>query len=149
MLFTQSYYHKDLTKAQWKRIKFVFGKRAKVGSPSLNPRTVFNAILWILKSGARWRNLPARYGNRNSIYYKFRLWCSLGLFERLLQLINADVWEATLLEMDSTFCKVHQSACSALKGSIAWRQKHQSPRPYQGQNATFERSLDRRASSRL
>ena len=108
MLFTQSYYHKDLTKAQWKRIKFVFGKRAKVGSPSLNPRTVFNAIMWILKSGAQWRDLPAYYGNWNSIYHKFRQWYSLGLFERLLQLINGEAKNATLLEIDSTFCEVER-----------------------------------------
>ena len=112
---SNSFYHKDLTEAQWNRIKFVFEKRAKVGRPPLNPRTVFNAILWILKSGARWRDLPARYGNWNSIYHKFRQWCSLGLFERLLQLINAGTKDTTLLELDSTFCKVHQSACSALK----------------------------------
>ena len=112
---SNSFYHKDLTEAQWGRIKFVFEKKPKVGRPPLNPRRVFNAILWILKSGARWRDLPARYGNWNSIYHKFRLWCSQGLFEQLLQLINADAKEATLLELDSTFCKVHQSACSALK----------------------------------
>ena len=112
---SNSFYHKDLTDAQWNRIKYLFEKSRKVGRPSLNPRTVFNAIMWILKSGARWRDLPARYGNWNSIYHKFRLWCSLGLFERLLKLINAGAQNATLLELDSTFCKVHQSACSALK----------------------------------
>ena len=93
----------------------MFEKPAKVGRPSLNPRRVFNAILWLLKSGARWRDLPDRYGNWNSIYHKFRKWCSLGLFERLLKLINAGTKDTTLLEIDSTFCKVHQSACSALK----------------------------------
>ena len=71
--------------------------------------------MWILKSGARWRDLPARYGNWNSIYHKFRLWCSLGLFERLLHIINSGTKDTTLLEIDYTFCKVHQSACSALK----------------------------------
>ena len=112
---SNSFYHKDLTETQWSRIKFVFEEPRKVGRPSLNPRIVFNAIMWILKSGGRWRDLPARYGNWNSIYHKFRLWCSQGLFERLLQLINADADNSTLLEIDSTFCKVHQSACSALK----------------------------------
>ena len=82
---SNSFYHKDLTEAQWNRIKFMFEKPAKVGRPALNPRSVFNALMWILKSGARWRDLPARYGNWNSIYHKFRLWCSLGLFERLLK----------------------------------------------------------------
>ena len=109
------FYHKDLTEAQWNRIKFAFEKRAKVGRPPLNPRIAFNAILWILKSGARWRDLPARYGNWNSIYHKFRRWCKLGLFERLLKIINTGTKDTTLLEMDSTFCKVHQSACSGRK----------------------------------
>ena len=111
----------------------------KVGRPPLNPRKVFNAIMWILKSGARWRDLPARYGNWNSIYHKFRLWCSLGLFDRLLKVINTNAKDATLLEIDSTFCKVHQSARSALK--------YQSSRPPQRENATFECGIDRRARS--
>ena len=59
--------------------------------------------------------LPHCYGNRNSIYYKFRQWCESGLFRMLLQVINTDAHSATLLELDSTFCKVHQSACSGLK----------------------------------
>ena len=112
---SNSFYHKDLTDGQWNRIKFLFEEPAKVGRPPLNPRRVFNAIMWILKSGARWRDLPARYGNWNSIYHKFRLWCKLGLFDRLFKVINGDAKETTLLELDSTFCKVHQSACSALK----------------------------------
>ena len=112
---SNSFYHKDLTDAQWNRIKFVFEKQVRVGRPPLNPRTVFNGILWTLKSGGRWRDLPARYGNWNSIYHKFRQWCSLGLFDRLLKVLNAAAKEATLLEIDSTFCKVHQSACSGRK----------------------------------
>ena len=52
------------------------------------PQLIFNAIMWILKSGARWRDLPARYGNWNSMYHKLRLWYFLGLFEKLLKLIN-------------------------------------------------------------
>ena len=112
---SNSFYHKDLTDAQWNRIKSVFEVAKRVGRPSLNPRMALNGILWILKSGGRWRDLPARYGNWNSIYHKFRLWCRLGLFERLLKIINAGTKDTTLLELDSTFCKVHQSACSALK----------------------------------
>ena len=113
---SNSFYHKDLTDTQWNRIKFLFEEPPKVGRPPLNPRMVLNGILWILASGARWRDLPSRYGNWNSIYHKFRQWSRLGLFERLLKIINIDAQNATLLELDSTFCKVHQSACSAVKG---------------------------------
>lgn len=108
-------YHKELSEAQWNRIKCLFEKPKKVGRPSLNPRKVFNGILWILRSGSRWRDLPSCYGNWNRIYHKFRLWCENGLFELLLRLVNTDAQTTTLLEIDSTFCKVHQSACSALK----------------------------------
>ena len=78
------FYHKELTDVQWNKIKFLFEKPGKVGRPSLNPRMVLNGILWILKSGARWRDLSARYGNWNSIYHKFRQWSEAGLFEKLL-----------------------------------------------------------------
>ena len=115
MLMSNSFYHKDLTDAQWSRIKCLFPKPKKVGRPSLNPRKVFNGILWILRTGARWRDLPAHYGNWNSIYHKFRQWCESGLFKLLLQLTNSDTNKTTLFEIDSTFCKVHQSACSGLK----------------------------------
>ena|GEM_PF-5097552 len=41
------------------------------------------------------------------LYHKFRLWCESGLFELLLRLVNTDAQTTTLLEIDSTFCKVH------------------------------------------
>ena len=114
MLMSNSFYHKELTDAQWNKIKSLFPEPKKVGRRPLNPRKVFNGILWILKSGARWRDLPAHYGNWNSIYHKFRLWGESGLFRRLVQVINTNAHSATLLELDSTFCKVHQSTFSGL-----------------------------------
>ena len=96
---SNSFYHKDLTDAQWARIKFLFEKPCKVGHTSLNPRMVLNGILWILGSGATWRDLPKEYGNWNSIYHKFRKWCELGVFEKILQSL-----------IDSTFYKAHHAA---------------------------------------
>lgn len=60
---SNSFYHKEITNAQWNRIKDMFPKEKKVGRRPLNPRKVFNGILWILKSGTRWRDLPPHYGN--------------------------------------------------------------------------------------
>lgn len=112
---SNSFYHKDLTDSQWNKINFLFPKPKSVGRPALNPRMVLNAILWILRSGARWRDLPTRYGHWNSIYHKFRQWTELGIFEKILQTVNQDTEKSFLIEIDSTFCKVHQSACSTLK----------------------------------
>ena len=54
------FYH--LTDSQWKKIEFFFPARKRRGRPPLNPRVVFNGILWILRSGGRWRDLPPCYG---------------------------------------------------------------------------------------
>ena len=81
----------------------------------MNSRTVFNAILWILGSGAAWRDLPKEYGNWNSIYHKFRSWIEAGVFEKILQALTDDCREYYLVEIDSTFCKVHQHAAGARK----------------------------------
>ena len=112
---TKIFYHKDLTDEQWNKIKFLFERERKIGRPTMNPRNAFNGILWILRSGARWRDLPQRYGNWNSIYYKFRHWIEGGIFEKLLEIVNKKTDNFQLLKIDSTFCKVHQSACSAFK----------------------------------
>lgn len=109
------FYHKELTDAQWGRIKCLFAEPKKVGRPPLNPRVVLNGILWILRSGARWRDLPARYGNWNSVYHKFRQWISAGLFEKILRALNFATNKYSLVQIDSTFCKVHKHGLGACK----------------------------------
>ena len=56
-----------------------------------------------MKSGARWRDLPPHFGNWNSIYHTFRHWA------------KKNSQDTKLVEIDSTYCKVHQSAFSKLK----------------------------------
>lgn len=106
------FYH--LTDSQWKKIEFFFPARRR-GSPPLNPRVVLNGILWILRSGGRWRDLPARYGNWNSVYHKFRQWISVGLFKKILRDLNFATNKYSLVQMDSTFCKVHKHGLGARK----------------------------------
>ena len=57
-----------------------FPPRRRIGRRPLNPRVVLNGILWILRNGARWRDLPTEFGNWNSVYHKFRRWIRIGLF---------------------------------------------------------------------
>ena len=76
---------------------------------------VFNAILFVLESGAKWRYIPKEYGNWNSIFHKFRKWIEAGVFEKILQSLVENSRKYYVLEMDSTFCKVHQDATGAIK----------------------------------
>ena len=114
---SNSLYHARycLTKEQEEIIKPLLPRAKATGRPALNSITVFNAILWIMSSGAAWRDLPPEYGNWNSIYHKFRQWIALNLFENILKTLVAATEKYLLVEMDSTFCKVHQHAAGALK----------------------------------
>ena len=112
-IFYQGRY--SVSNTQWKMIEPFLPKPKFGGRPALGSRTVFNAILWILGSGATWRDLPKEYGNWNSIYHKFRKWCELGVFEKILQSLVEESRKYFLAEMDSTFCKAHQHAAGARK----------------------------------
>lgn len=114
---SNSFYHARycLTKTQEEIIKPLLPAPKSTGRPGLDPMIVFNAILWILSSGAPWRDLPPHYGNWNSIYHKFRLWCSQDVFENILKVLVADTEKYLLVQIDSTFCRVHQHAAGARK----------------------------------
>ena len=107
------FYH--LTDSQWKKIEIFFPARRSRGRPPLNPRVVLNGILWILSSGAAWRDLPTCFGNWNSVYHKFRQWSRGGLFEKILRDLNFTTNNYLLVEIDSTFCKVHKHGLGARK----------------------------------
>lgn len=114
---SNAFYHGrySVTNEQWKIIEPHLPISKFGGRPALNPRTVFSAILWILGSGAAWRDLPKEYGNWNSIYHKFRNWIEAGVFEKILRSLVEECRKYYLVEMDSTFCKVHQHAAGARK----------------------------------
>lgn len=111
MLMSKSFYHK-ITDEQWKIIEPHLPKPKSTGRPGINPRTAFNAIFWMLDSGAKWRYMPKEFGNWNSIYHIFRKWIDWGVFEKILQSYSRKYF---LVEIDSTFCKVHQHAAGARK----------------------------------
>ena len=114
---SNSFYHGRycLTKAQREIIEPLLPAPKSTGRPALNSLTVFNAILWILSSGAAWRDLPPQFGNWNSIYHKFRKWCADDVFENILQALVVNTEKYLLVQIDSTFCKVHQYAAGARK----------------------------------
>ena len=101
-------YHKrfDISTEQFERIKHLLPQAKSTGRPPLDNYRTLNAIFWIMRTGAPWRDLPPDYGNWNSIYHKFRKWCKQNIFINILRELNSD--KSVLIEMDSTYCKVHQ-----------------------------------------
>ena len=102
----------ELTDEQWDKIKTYFEK--KKGRPYKNLRNTVNGILWIMRSGASWRDLPSRYGNWNAVYKSFSKWQSQGLFETIFKDLASDC-DLQDVSLDSTSVKVHQDAGSKKK----------------------------------
>ncbi len=92
--------------------------QGKRGRPSRDHRTVLNGILWRLRTGAPWRDLPERYGSWKTCYSRFRRWQQQGLWERLFQELQARADQAgdlvwTVVAVDSTTVRAHQHAAGA------------------------------------
>jgi transposase len=76
----------DLTEVEWRILRVLLpierapGRRGR-GRPPGDNRNVINGILWRLRTGAPWRDVPEKYGNWNSIYRRFRRWSASGVWE--------------------------------------------------------------------
>jgi transposase len=73
-----------LTDEQWERIKDVFPPPAKTGRPPRHRRKIVEGILWILRTGAPWRDLPEEYGPWGTVWDLFDRWNADGTLDEIL-----------------------------------------------------------------
>jgi transposase len=93
-------------------------ERPATGRPNKDHRTVLNAILWRLKTGSPWRDLPERYGPWETVYSRFRRWQRSGVWARILAALQADADAGGGLDwalhfVDGTVVRAHQHAAGA------------------------------------
>jgi transposase len=79
---------------------------------------MLEAMIWVLRTGAPWRDLPEGFGPWETVYGRFRRWLACGLWERLLHRV-ARYSTGKLRHMDATCCKVHQFARGGHGGPCA------------------------------
>ena len=77
----------ELTDDEWNLLKGLFPTQKRGGKWN-DHRTTLNGMLWILRSGAPWRDLPDRYGKWKSVYHRFNRWRRDGLFDRILKALQ-------------------------------------------------------------
>lgn len=123
----------ELTDEQWRLIAEFFphdshpGKR---GRPPIEPRACVEGILWVLRSGARWKDMPDRFPSYATCWRRFQEWTASGVWEkvwsRLLRVLHRqgriDLSETTA---DGTFSSAKKGAISSARPSGA-----REPRPW-------------------
>ncbi|WP_094161302.1 MULTISPECIES: IS5-like element ISThsp20 family transposase [Thiomonas] len=109
----------DLSDRHWELLEPHLPGRAGVwGGVAQDNRQFINAVFWILRTGAPWRDLPASYGGWKNTHRRFCRWRDQGIWESLLeQFIEEPDFE--WLMMDASHCKVHPHAAGARGGNQA------------------------------
>ena len=124
----------ELTDQAWAEREPLLPVNRGRGKPWADHRRVINGILWKLRTGAPWRDLPARYGPWQTCYDRFVRWRRDGTWDRLLAHVQTKsdavgevVWEVSI---DSTAVRAHQHAAGARKkGAAASRTRRPTARP--------------------
>jgi transposase len=99
----------ELTDTQWEQIRDLLpGKRGDPGRTAADNRLFVNAVLFVLKTGIPWEDLPERYGKRNTVWRRFDRWCAAGVWERLADALGDPDLEE--VQLDSTAVKAHPTA---------------------------------------
>ena len=110
----------ELSDAQWERIAPLLpGKVSDPGRTGADNRLFLNGVLWVLRSGAHWRDLPERYGKWKSLHKRFTRWAKAGVWERVFASLVRDR-DNQYLMLDSTLVRAHQQAATG-KGGPATR----------------------------
>ena len=110
----------ELSDEQWERIKDMLpGKKGDRGRTGTNNRNFVNAVLWVLRSGARWSDMPERYGKWKTVHKRFTRWANAGVWEKIFESLLKDRDNAYLI-LDSSLVKAHQQAATG-KGGAAIR----------------------------
>lgn len=111
----------DLTDREWERLLPLLPTRAgKQGRPYKDHRQVVNGMLWVLRTGAPWREMPERYGSWRTVYSRFRRWSRAGVFARALSAVQSQEEKEGRLDwsvfaVDGSYVKAHPCASGARK----------------------------------
>ena len=105
----------EIADDDWKRIEdFLPGRAGDPGVTATDNRLFVNAVLWIAKTGAPWRDLPERFGPWNSAWKRFDRWAKKGVWQRVFEALQDSDLEWAII--DSTVVRAHQHAAGKKGG---------------------------------
>jgi transposase len=106
----------ELSDGQWERVKDLLpGKVGDPGRSGRDNRQFVNGVLWVLRSGAHWHDLPERYGKWKTVHTRFSRWAKAGVWERVFEALIKDR-DNKYLMLDTTLVRAHQQAATGKGG---------------------------------
>jgi transposase len=113
-----------LTDEQWEMIADLFPPANRMGRPRSDPRTMIDGILWILNTGAQWRDLPADFGPRSTVWDHFDQWNNDGTLQAVLDRLRDDAEiDDELWCVDGTTVRAAKCAAGGGKKGIPMSRK--------------------------
>jgi transposase len=115
----QDYHRHDLSDHTWALLEpLLLGRAGSWGGVAYDNRRFLNAVLWILRTGAPWRDLPPDYGDWKNTHRRFCRWRDKGHWESLLNKLM-DEPDYEWLMIDASHVKIHPHAAGAVGGNEA------------------------------
>src|SRR3989338_3297279 len=113
----EAYRRHDISDKTWNLIEpHLPGRKGVWGGIARDNRQFINAVFWILRTGAPWRDLPPGYGGWSNTHRRFIRWRNKGVWERLMQVLIKEP-DYEWLMIDASHCKVHAHAAGARGGN--------------------------------
>ena len=114
-----AYHRHDISDHAWELLEpHLPGRKGSWGGVAEDNRRFINAVFWILRTGAPWRDLPPDYGDWNNTNRRFCRWRDKGIWEGLLEILIDDP-DYEWLMIDASHVKVHPHAAGAKGGNQA------------------------------
>lgn len=112
----------ELKDEQWAIVEPLLPKSPRradgKGRPRVDDRAILNGILWVLRTGAPWHDMPSRYPSYQTCHRRFQEWVEKGVFEEVLRALVKDVKERGGLDLSE--CFIDGSFVIAKKGAMEW-----------------------------
>ena len=114
---SEAFKRHDISDEVWELLcPHMLGQAGQWGGIAKDNRAFLNGVLWILRTGAPWRDLPPCYGKWNTVAKRFRRWCGSKTWEKLLEIL-IDEPDYEWLMIDASHSKVHPHAAGAVGGN--------------------------------
>jgi transposase len=110
-----------LSDAAWGRMApLIIGRPDQKGSTGRDNRMFVEGVLWIVRTGSPWRDLPEVFGEWNSVFRRFSRWSDKAVWRRIFEAMSDDP-DFEYLIVDSTIIRAHQHAAGAKKKGLKIR----------------------------